>query len=108
MPDARQPSDDFDFEGEMKSLASQAQAKTSPNGGNSARDRNELLLAVGQLIRPLAAELETIKRTNTEQNSMLNALAKIINTQPATTSALENISSQMQRLNSVETANSKL
>ena len=109
MPDARAQPDDFDFEGEMKSLASQAQAKPSSNGSSRA-DRHEMLLAVGQLIRPLALELESLKRSNTEQSTMLVALGKIINHPPASpqSAALETISQQMQRLNSVESANSKL
>ena len=106
MPDARPQPDDFDFDGEMKSLAHQAQAKSSSNGSSRA-DRSETLLAIGQLIRPIAMELETLKRTNSEQTTMLVALGKIINTQPAA-STMETISQQMQRLNSVESANSKL
>lgn len=109
MPDARAQPDDFDFEGEMKSLAHQAQAKPSSNGPSRA-DRHETLLAVGQLIRPLALELEALKRTNAEQSAMLNALGKMLHHPPASphSAALESISQQMQRLNSVESANSKL
>ncbi len=107
MPDARPKPDDFDFDGEMKSLADQAQSRASSNGGSRA-ERSETLLAIGQLIRPLAAELETLKRTNAEQTTMLAALGKILNSQPAAAGTLETISQQMQRLNSVESANSKL
>lgn len=109
MAAAHSQSDNFDFEGEMKSLANQAQAKTSSNGP-SRSDRHDMLLAVGQLIRPLALELEALKRTNADQSTMLTALGKIINHPPANpnSAALETISQQMQRLNSVESANSKL
>ena len=105
MPDASPKPYDFDFDGEMKNLADQAQAK-SPNGSSRA-DRNEILLAFGQLIRPLAQEIEAVRRINTDQTALLTALGKLLNAPPITP-ALETISQQMQRLNSVETANSKL
>ena len=106
MPDARPQPNDFDFDGEMQALANQAQSRSASNGMSRA-ERGETLLALGQLIRPLAAELETLKRTNAEQTTMLVALGKILNAQPAA-ATLETISQQMQRLNSVESANSKL
>ncbi len=54
--------------------------------------------------------MEGLKRTNAEQSAMLAALGKIINHPPAPpqSAALETISQQMQRLNSVESANAKL
>ena len=108
MPDARPKPDDFDFEGEMKNLASQAQARTSSSGIPARSERSETLIALGQMIKPLAVELESLKRANSDQTALLNAFGKIINAQPAAATALETISQQMQRLNSVESANSKL
>ena len=99
--------DDFDFAGEMKSLASQAEAKAS---GAVRMDRNDLLLALGQMLRPLAFELESVKRQNAEMAAALTALGKSASAQPATptSQAIENISQQLQRIGSVESANQKL
>ena len=100
--------DDFDFAGEMKNLASQAEAKAS---GAVRMDRNDLLLALGQMLRPLAFELESVKRQNAEMAAALTALGKnVVNPVPAapTTQAIENISQQLQRIGSVESANQKL
>ncbi len=106
MPDDSSQPYDVDFDGEMKTLADQAQAKSSPNGPPRS-DRSETLLALGQLIRPLAQEIEAVRRINTDQTTLLTALGKLLNAPPIAP-ALENISQQMGRLNSVETANSKL
>ena len=106
MPDASSQPYDVDFDGEMKNLADQAHSKSSPNGSPRA-DRNEILLALGQLIRPLAQEIETVRKINTDQTTLLTALGKLLNAPPIAP-ALENISQQMGRLSSVETANSKL
>ena len=100
--------DDFDFAGEMKNLASQAEAKVT----NTVRvDRNDLLLALGQMLRPLAFELESVKRNNAEMAAALTALGKSVAAPPAAAShsqAIENISQQLQRIGSVESANQKL
>ncbi len=105
MSDASPKPYDLDFDGEMRNLADQAQAK--PSGGASRADRSETLLAVGQLIRPLAQEIENVRKINADQTTLLTALGKLLNAPPIAP-ALENISQQMGRLNSVETANSKL
>ena len=99
--------DDFDFAGEMKSLASQAEAKAS---GAVRMDRNDLLLALGQMLRPLAFELESVKRQNAEMAAALAALGKTVATPPAapTAQTIENIAQQLQRIGSVESANQKL
>lgn len=99
--------DDFDFAGEMKNLSSQAEAKAS---GAVRMDRNDLLLALGQMLRPLAFELESVKRNNAEMTAALTALGKsVASPTPAPSSqAIDNISQQLQRIGSVESANQKL
>ena len=108
MPDDRSDTEGLDdFAGAMQLLASQAAAKSSP--GVSARsDRNEILLAVGQMIRPLAKELEDLRLKNAEQSLMLTALGKHINAQHALPGVLESLREEMARLGSVESANQKL
>lgn len=99
--------DDFDFAGEMKNLSSQAEAKAS---GAVRMDRNDLLLALGQMLRPLAFELESVKRHNAEMTTALTALGKSVNAPTAApaSQAIDNISQQLQRIGSVESANQKL
>ncbi len=100
--------DDFDFAGEMKNLANQAEAKAS---GGVRLDRNDLLLALGQMLRPLAFELESVKRQNAEMATALTALGKSANAQQSAApaaQAIDNISQQLQRIGSVESANQKL
>ncbi len=110
MADDRSPRENLDFADEMQSLAREAQARSAGGGGggSSRTDRAELLQAVGQLVRPLAQEIENIKRGNSEMSLMLTALGKAINAQQATPLALEGISQQLQRFGSVENANQKL
>ena len=103
MPDASSKPYDVDFDGEMKNLADQAQAKSSSSGAN----RTDTLQLLGQMIRPLAQEIETVRKINADQTTLLNALGKLLNAPPIAP-ALENISQQMGRLQSVESANSKL
>ena len=99
--------DDFDFAGEMKNLSSQAEAKAS---GAVRMDRNDLLLALGQMLRPLAFELESVKRANAEMAATLAALGKSVSAPPTapTAQAIDNISQQLQRIGSVESANQRL
>ncbi len=100
--------DDFDFAGEMKNLSSQAEAKAS---GAVRMDRNDLLLALGQMLRPLAFELESVKRHNAEMAAALTALGKAVAAPPPVASnsqAIDQISQQLQRIGSVESANQKL
>ncbi len=106
MPDPlRSHLDDFDFAGEMKNLASQAEAKAS---GAVRMDRNDLLLALGQMLRPLAFEMESVKRQNAEMAAALTALGKSAAAQPAASPVIDNINQQLQRIGSVESANQKL
>ena len=106
MPDPlRTHLDDFDFAGEMKNLASQAEAKAS---GGVRLDRNDLLLALGQMLRPLAFELESVKRQNAEMVTALTALGKSAAAQPAASPVIDSIHQQLQRIGSVESANQKL
>ncbi len=115
------PEIEIDFEGEMKAFAEKADAKiAAAAGGNLARiDRNELTEILGRMIRPLAVELEALKRGPLhEHNVMLTALAKAGQAGHATPTALdaiakemqrlESIESEVRRLGSVETANQKL
>ena len=108
MPDDRPDTDALDdFAGAMQLLASQAAAKSSP--GHAARnDRGEIVAAIGQMIRPLAKELEEMRLKNAEQSLMLTALGKHINSQHALPAAMDGIREEMARLGSVESANQKL
>ncbi len=120
MPEDR-PKIEIDFEGEMRSLSSQVGKKTTlvGNGLGPARsDRAELTEILGQMIRPLAVELEELKKGPLhEHNVMLAALAKSLS-QHVAPGPLENIGKdlarlgsiekELGRLGSVETANSKL
>jgi hypothetical protein len=108
MPDDRSDSEGLDdFAGAMQLLASQAAAKTT-SGGSTRGERSEILLQVGQMIRPLAKELEDLRLKSAEQSMMLTALGKHINAQNAVPAALEGIREEMVRLGSVESANQKL
>ena len=98
-----------DFAGAMQLLASQAANKGAAGGGSGTRnDRSEMLIALGQMIRPLAEELENLRLKNAEQSQMLTALGKHITSQTAVQPALEGMREQMSRLGSVESANQKL
>lgn len=108
MSDDRPTRDNFDFADEMMNLAKEAQARAAGGHGNSRLDRADLLQTVGQLIRPLAQEIENVKKGNSELAQMLTALGKLISAQSAASPALDNITQQITRLGSVETANSKL
>ena len=107
MSDDRPTRDNFDFADEMMNLAKEAQAR-AVGGSGSRIDRAELIQVIAPLIRPLAQELESVKKGNAELALMLTALGKIIHAQQSTPTALEGISQQIGRLGSVESANSKL
>lgn len=103
------PSQSLDFADEMKQLAHQAQTKAG--GTSSKTERVEMLQAVASLVKPLALELESVKRGNSELALMLTAMSKLLNTPPAAPAmppVLEGIVQQLQRMGSVETANQKL
>lgn len=101
----RSHSDDaFNFEDEMKHLAKEAQGRASGGGASKA----EIVQAVAQLVRPLALEIEGIKRSNHELGLLLTALHKGLGTQPSTAPALDSISQQLTRMGNVESANQKL
>ena len=107
MSDDRPTRDNFDFAGEMMNLAKEAQARAA-SGGGSRIDKAELVQVIAPLIRPIAQELENVKKSNSELALMLTALGKVINAQQSTPTAIEGIALQIGRLGSVETANSKL
>ena len=107
MSDDRPSRDNFDFADEMMNLAKEAQARAASSNGTRI-DRAELIQIIAPLIRPIAQELENVKKGNAELGMMLTALGKIINAQQSTPTAVEGIAQQIQRLGSVETANSKL
>ena len=60
------------------------------------------------MVRPLALELESIKRTGAENNALLAVLEKAAKATPAEPEAFGQINQQLQRLGAVETANQKL
>ena len=120
MPEDR-PEIEIDFEGEMRALSSQTNHRNAAagNGHNLARiDRGELTEIIGQMIRPLAVELEELKKGPLhEHNVMLAALAKSLSQHVASgpmetigkdLARLGSIEKELLRLGSVETANSKL
>jgi molecular chaperone GrpE (heat shock protein) len=103
------PSTKIDFADEMQQLANQANQKAGRGGQASAKmDKADVLLALGELVLPLAVDLEGIKRSAADTAMLLTALGKTINAQRAIPQSLETIAQQMQRLNSIESANQKL
>ncbi len=123
MPDDPSEIGDLDFAGEMHSLAYEAQSKATPPPAPRL-DRKELLLALGQMVRPLALELENIRRATADNAVLLTILSKASKAAPAASTtppeptapppstaepeALNRINQQLQRMGSVETANQKL
>ena len=85
------PEIEIDFEGEMQALSNQVHTKNGPAANGSARiDRAELTQVIGNLIRPLAEELEALKRGPMHEHSvMLTALGKAINAQHTATHSPE-------------------
>lgn len=113
MSDDPSASTRIDFDEEMKQLASQAGGgetgrAAEPKAAPARTDRAELLRGVGDMVRPLAVELEGLKRASSDNNHLLLALVKTIAAQKSVPQALEAMASQMQRLGSVESANQKL
>ena len=126
MPDEQAEIGDLDFAGEMHAIAYEAQAKAAPPAPRL--DRKELMLALGQMFRPLALELENIKRATSENSVLLTILGKAAAKTPAASpgattapagpphaqgtpeppDSLDRISRQLQQLGAVETANQKL
>jgi molecular chaperone GrpE (heat shock protein) len=115
MPDDQSEIEDLDFAGEMSHLAQEAQLKAPPPAPRF--DRRELMLGLGQMVRPLAIELENIKRATVDNGVLLAILGKAAKAppapqgpqvSPAESDALERIGQQIQRLGQVETANQKL
>jgi molecular chaperone GrpE (heat shock protein) len=107
MPDEQPEIGDIDFAGEMHHLAYEAQLKAAPRPPGI--DRKELMMALGQMVRPLALELENIKRATSENGVLLTGLGKAaqkpLHGEP---DPLERISQQLERVRSVDTANQKL
>ena len=100
------PEIEIDFEGEMQSLSNQAgTTRTRPAAGAVARiDRAELTQVIGNLIRPLAEELEALKKGPMHEHSvMLAALGKAINAQHTAAGPLEAVAKEFKRLESIET-----
>jgi molecular chaperone GrpE (heat shock protein) len=107
MPDDQPEIGDIDFAGEMHHLAYEAQLKAAPRPAGI--DRKELMMALGQMVRPLALELENIKRATSENGVLLTGLGKAAQKPlPGEPDPLERISQQLERVRSVDTANQKL
>jgi hypothetical protein len=113
----------IDFDAEMRQLAGtdmQQLAKQATGHSPKAKqpiDKNDLLFALGQIVHPVAKDVETIKKAADGNTQLLIALGKTINSQQAIaaavqqappSAALDTIAQQMQRLGSVESANQKL
>ena len=98
------PEIEIDFEGEMQALANQAGAKNASAGGAVRMERAELTQVIGNLIRPLAEELEALKKGPMHEHSvMLAALGKAINAQHSAPGPLEAVAREFKRLESIET-----
>ncbi len=97
---------DIDFEDTMKQLSSQFD---SPKGAAPAKsERADILLGLGEMVRPLALELEVIKRAGSDNNRLITALHKTLSEQKANPHALDSLAEQMKRLATVESGNVKL
>lgn len=101
---------DGDFAGAMQQLAAEAQHNGRPvPGGNapvSKAARAEFLLAIGQMIRPLAVGVEGLGE-RLGKIAAAQAAAKSPDFAPVQT-ALEGVKGQMARMGTVESANQKL
>lgn len=104
---------DIDFDDEMKQLTSQyetpaAASSKAPAPAPPKSDRTDLLLGLGEMIRPLALELDSIKRSGSDNSRLITALHKSFNEQKAVPHSLETMAAEMQRLGKVESANQKM
>jgi molecular chaperone GrpE (heat shock protein) len=113
MPD--DPSEEINFADEMQQLAHQASQPKQNRAGDarlpvslSKADKNELLVGFGEMVRPLAVDLEGIRRAGTDHNMLLTALGKTLTAHRTIPQSLETLAQQMQRLQTVESANQKL
>ncbi len=124
-----------DFAHAMQSLAAQAEKKASTqtrrippvassgssagelsfkSGGVSVSQRSEFLLAVGQMIKPVAVGIESVNRAVVENRQLLTKLAAsaaLAEAKPATSvpsPTMEGIAHQLGRIASTESANQKL
>ena len=109
MPDNQPEIGDLDFDGEMQHLVEEAESRTGSASAPSPRtERKDVLTALGQMVRPLAAELEHIKRATADNGVLLTILNKVAQAQRTEPDGYERINQQLQRLGSVESANQKL
>lgn len=100
---------DIDFDDEMKQLTSQFDApKPSPKAPAPRSERADLLLGLGEMIRPLALELDAIKRAESDNSRLITALHKTFSEQKSIPHSLETLAGEMQRLGKVESANQKM
>lgn len=134
--DTSSGADTPDFAHAMQSLAAQAEKKAShqtrripsmassgssagelsfkASGGVSASQRSEFLLAVGQMIKPVAVGIESVNRAVVENRQLLTKLAAstaVAESRPATTvpsPTLDSIAQHLGRLASTESANQKV
>lgn len=104
-------SSDIDFDDEMKQLSSQYEtpaAASKPPAHAHKSDRTDLLLGLGEMIRPLALELDSIKRAGSDNSRLITALHKSFSEQKAVPHSLETMAAEMQRMGKVESANQKM
>lgn len=101
----------IDFDDEMKHLSSQYETPVAaPRHPAPApkSDRTDLLLGLGEMIRPLALELDSIKRAGSDNSRLITALHKSFSEQKAVPHSLETMAAEMQRMGKVESANQKM
>lgn len=101
----------IDFDDEMKQLSSQYEtpaAVPKPPHHAPKSDRTDLLLSVGEMIRPLALELDSIKRAGSDQSRLITALHKSFSEQKSVPHSLDTMALEMQRMGKVESANQKM
>ena len=101
---------DYDFADQMNELAREVDSPKSARASEARTkaDRTEVLMGVGELVRPLADALDVIKRASSDNNALLTALGKTLNGQRAIPQSLEAMAEQMQRLGKVESANQRM
>jgi molecular chaperone GrpE (heat shock protein) len=115
MPDELPTTQELDFAGEMQHLAYEAEHQLGVAPRPQPADRKDWLAALGVLLRPMAHELESIRRATSENSaqvsdvsSQVSAVGKAVAQQQNAAQSLENIHQQLARLGAIETANQRL
>jgi molecular chaperone GrpE (heat shock protein) len=115
MPEELPHTEELDFAGEMQHLAYEAEHQRGAAPRSQPPERKDWLNALGLLLRPMAHELESIRRATSENSaqvsdvsSQVSAVGKAVAQQQNAAQSLENIHQQLARLGAIETANQRL